>query len=75
MIFDPHWNNALDEQAAQRIDRIGQTNRVVIRKLYMRNSIDVIMLALQNRKAKVTDAWLGRNNKKLNLKDIGLFLK
>jgi SNF2 family DNA or RNA helicase len=38
----------------QRVDRIGQKNTVVIRKLYMRNSIDVVMQALQERKAKVT---------------------
>ncbi len=33
------------------------------------------VLSFQERKAKVTDAWLGRNNKKLNLKEIGLFLR
>jgi SNF2 family DNA or RNA helicase len=74
VIMDPHFNMALDEQAAQRIDRIGQENEVIVRKLYMKGSIDEAIKKMQEEKQLDIEAW----NKKDNIKTIrthGLFLQ
>lgn len=58
IIMDPHFNIALDEQAAQRIDRIGQTRNVIVRRLFMEGSIDEAMRIMQEHKTSNVDAWL-----------------
>jgi len=57
ILMDPHFNQALDEQAAHRVDRIGQQNRVVVRRLFMKGSIDMALLNMQQEKAKHVSAW------------------
>jgi len=75
VLFDPHFNEALDEQAVQRVDRIGQiSDEVVIRKLYMEGSVDEVLYRMQERKINRNNAWLGRNNNKLTLEEVGMFL-
>lgn len=75
VLFDPHFNEALDEQSVQRVDRIGQRERnVTIRKLYMRGSVDEAMRAMQAEKTQHTQAWLGRAAQKLSLDTVELFL-
>jgi SNF2 family DNA or RNA helicase len=59
IIMDLHWNTAMDEQAAQRIDRIGQEKEVIIRKLYMEGSIDEAMRLMQHEKQQSINAWYG----------------
>lgn len=77
VIMDPHFNMALDEQASQRIDRIGQTNRVLIRKLYMKGSIDQAMHNLQKSKDKDARSWTETQDGGglRSFKSQGLFLK
>ena len=58
IIMDPHFNIALDEQAAQRIDRIGQRRDVIVRRLFMQGSIDEAMRVMQEHKTNNVDAWL-----------------
>lgn len=58
IIMDPHFNVALDEQAAQRIDRIGQERQVIVRRLFMEGSIDEAMRIMQNQKTDNVNAWL-----------------
>lgn len=74
VIMDPHFNMALDEQASQRIDRIGQTKRILIRKLYMKGSIDEAMKLLQHDKEKNALSWK-REQGLRSFKNQGLFLK
>lgn len=75
VLFDPHFNEALDEQSVQRVDRIGQRDRrLTIRKLYMRGSVDEAMRAMQVEKNAHTQAWLGRSNNRLTLDTVELFL-
>jgi SNF2 family DNA or RNA helicase len=75
VLFDPHFNEALDEQAVQRVDRIGQiSEEVIIRKLYMEGSVDEALYTMQDKKMEKNNAWLGRNNSKLSLEVVGLFL-
>ena len=75
VIMEPHFNDALDEQASQRVDRIGQPEKaVVIRKLFMAGSVDMALKTMQVRKSEITESWLGRNEKALTLESVGLFL-
>jgi len=74
VIMDPHFNLALDEQAAQRIDRIGQEKEVIVRKLYMEGSVDEAIKKMQDVKQIDIDAW----NRKDDVKTIrthGLYLQ
>jgi len=74
IIMDPHFNAAMDEQAAQRIDRIGQTKEsVIIRRLYMRGSVDEAMKMLQQDKQGDAKSWSGNTGMR-SLKTQGLFL-
>ena len=57
VILEPHFNKALDEQIAGRIDRIGQKQNVVVKKLYMDDSIDMTLFNLQHEKQNIITAW------------------
>lgn len=76
VIMDPHWNKAGDEQAAQRIERIGQEKEVIVRKLFMKGSIDEALMMMQDSKERENAAWMsGRNGERKSLETQGLFLE
>ena len=75
VLMDPHYNESLDEQVVQRIDRIGQTDDVVIRKLFMKGSIDEAILQMQQQKQLNVNAWLNRNDELSTMQIMSLFLK
>lgn len=75
-IMDPHFNLATDEQAAQRIDRIGQTREVKVFKLFMKGSIDEALRQMQHRKQKTIDTWTTSTKQQVKSLDVqGLFLE
>jgi len=74
IIMDPHFNLAVDEQAAQRIDRIGQEKEVIVRKLYMKGSIDEAMKLMQTEKQINIEAWNGGGEGVRSIQTQGLFL-
>ncbi|MDX5479120.1 MAG: SWF/SNF helicase family protein, partial [Cyclobacteriaceae bacterium] len=49
-LLDPWWNPAVEAQAIDRAHRIGQENKVMIYKFITRNTVEEIILALQERK-------------------------
>ena len=57
--LDPWWNPAVEEQANARAHRIGQDKPVFIYKLLVQGSIEERMLALQARKAALSESVLG----------------
>lgn len=63
--LDPWWNLAAEHQAEDRAHRIGQTNKVTVFKLVMKDSIEEKVLSLQERKGLLLDmadeASLDRN--------------
>jgi SNF2 family DNA or RNA helicase len=76
VLMDPHFNQALDEQGAQRIDRIGQQKEVIIRKLYMKGSVDNALKVMQEKKKDTSDTWTHNKKKdKLMLQNHSLFLE
>jgi len=58
-ILDPWWNPAVEEQAADRAHRIGQTRPVMVYRLVTRDTVEERVLTLQDRKRALADAALG----------------
>ena len=50
VIYDPWWNPAVEQQAADRVHRIGQEKPVFVYKLIVENSVEEKILALQEKK-------------------------
>lgn len=53
--YDPWWNPAVEEQATDRVYRIGQDKVVHVFKLITENSIEEKILLLQNKKKELID--------------------
>ncbi len=58
-LLDPWWNPAVEDQAADRAHRIGQTRPVIVHRLVARDTIEERVLDLQARKRAVADVALG----------------
>ena len=71
IIYDPWWNPFVEQQAADRIHRIGQKNDVVIYKMIVEDSIEDKILSLQESKQKVfSDVLNGVSNEKIDLREL-----
>jgi SNF2 family DNA or RNA helicase len=57
-ILDPWWNPAVEQQAIDRTHRIGQTKNVFIYKFITKDSVEEKILALQQRKLKLSSALI-----------------
>ena len=55
ILVDPWWNPAVETQATDRTHRIGQTRKVFAYKLITRGTVEEKVLALQDRKRRLTD--------------------
>ena len=56
VIFDPWWNPAAEEQAADRAHRIGQDKPVSVYKMITRGTVEEKILALQEKKREMAGA-------------------
>jgi len=52
-LLDPWWNPATEEQAIDRVHRIGQTKPVVVTRFIIKNTIEERILELQEKKENV----------------------
>ncbi|XP_070539750.1 transcription termination factor 2-like [Ptychodera flava] len=74
-LLDMHWNPALEEQACDRIYRVGQKKDVHIHKFVCKNTIEENILKLQQQKTRLAKGVLtgvGARNQKLTLADLRL---
>ncbi|XP_067657488.1 transcription termination factor 2-like isoform X2 [Haliotis asinina] len=72
-LLDNHWNPALEEQACDRIYRVGQQRDVVIHRFLCKDTIEEKILELQKRKlslAKNVLSGSGASSQKLSLADL-----
>ena len=53
--LDPWWNIAAETQAEDRAHRIGQTRKVTVFKLVVKDSIEEKVLSLQEKKGRLVD--------------------
>ena len=58
-LCDPWWNPAVEDQAADRAHRIGQTRPVMVYRLVAADTVEERILALQDSKRALMDAALG----------------
>lgn len=54
--YDPWWNPAVEEQATDRVYRIGQKNNVHVIKILTKNTIEEKIYKLQKKKKELSDA-------------------
>lgn len=68
-LMEPWWNPAIEEQAMDRVYRIGQTEEVKVVKMIARDSIDERILLLQEKKQKLAKEAFGKkgNDKKMEV--------
>ncbi|KAG0307937.1 hypothetical protein BGZ98_009395 [Dissophora globulifera] len=59
VIMDPWWNPALENQAIDRVHRIGQTKDVYVHRLCIPETVEDRILALQAKKQALSDGALG----------------
>jgi non-specific serine/threonine protein kinase len=77
IIYEPWWNPAVENQAIDRVHRIGQSNSVLAYRLITKGTIEEKMLELQNRKRFLMDALVLSEEgvgKKLDWEDIKFLL-
>ncbi len=58
IIYDPWWNPAVEDQAADRAHRIGQTKAVTVYRLVTENSVERRIMDLKARKSMMVDSLL-----------------
>ncbi|KAG8904995.1 hypothetical protein FRC01_008517 [Tulasnella sp. 417] len=59
-LMDPYWNPAVENQAVDRIHRLGQVNPVTTIKFVMEDSIETRLLEVQKRKTQLANMTLGQ---------------
>ncbi|KAG8079555.1 hypothetical protein GUJ93_ZPchr0007g5958 [Zizania palustris] len=69
-LFDPWWNPGVEEQAMDRVHRIGQTKEVKVVRLIVKCSIEERMLELQEKKRRLISGAFGRKKRGKNDKEI-----
>lgn len=77
-ILDPWWNSAVENQAIDRIYRIGQKSPVYAYRLITKGSIEEKVLELQKRKKELAQEFMAGNEnfiKKLSHKDLQYMLE
>ena len=57
-LLEPWWNPAVEDQAADRTHRIGQTRPVLVQRLIARNTVEERILVLQESKRALAEAAL-----------------
>ncbi|KAJ3333733.1 DNA repair protein rad16 [Blyttiomyces sp. JEL0837] len=60
-ILDPWWNPAAEDQAFDRIHRLGQTRPIKITRLIIENSIESRILQLQEKKKMLFQSTVGKD--------------
>ncbi|KAH7425334.1 hypothetical protein KP509_11G049800 [Ceratopteris richardii] len=60
-MIDPWWNPAIEEQAMDRVHRLGQTRDVEIVRLVVQDSIEERILELQEKKRNLASSAFGKS--------------
>ena len=76
-LFDPWWNKAVENQAIDRVHRIGQTKPVYAYKMVCKGTVEEKIIALQSKKQVTSDSLITEEEgfvKSLDLEDINFLL-
>lgn len=63
---DPWWNPMVENQATDRVHRMGQKNQVMVYKLITMGTVEEKILQLQKRKKSIFDAVVENNQSPIN---------
>lgn len=63
-LLEPWWNPGVEEQAMDRVHRIGQKKEVKVVRLIIRNSIEERILELQEKKKDLARGAFGKQGSK-----------
>lgn len=65
ILMDPWWNPAVEQQAQDRIHRLGQFRPIRVTRFIIGGTIEERILKLQEKKQLVFDGTVGRNTEAL----------
>ncbi|GLE00177.1 hypothetical protein PINS_up008904 [Pythium insidiosum] len=63
LLLDPWWNPGVEDQAIDRVHRLGQTRDVLVRRYVVRETVEDMILQLQQRKARLARHVLVASNR------------
>ena len=66
-MLDPWWNPAVEEQATDRVHRIGQSKEVTVYKLICKGTIEEKIVELQKKKRELFASLVDESQGGLNL--------
>lgn len=85
VLLDPWWNPGVEEQAVDRVHRLGQAREVLVKRYVVRDTVEGMMRALQERKqalasralvvSRAPDESGGRRQNALSLDDLKRFFR
>ncbi|RHZ01800.1 hypothetical protein DYB35_013057, partial [Aphanomyces astaci] len=79
IMMDPWWNPGIEDQAIDRVHRLGQTRDVLVKKYIVEGTVEDMILTLQQRKATLASTVLATskagadNDGRLSLADLLTF--
>ena len=78
-LFDPWWNPGVEEQAMDRVHRIGQKKEVKVIRLIVKGSIEERILSLQEKKQQLISSAFGKkkggkDDKEMRLEELRVML-
>ena len=65
-VMDPWWNPAVEDQAMDRIHRLGQYRPIKITRMVIENSIEARILELQEKKKALFESTIGQDQSSLS---------
>ena len=65
-MVDPWWNPSIEDQAIDRVHRLGQTRPVVVYRFICADSVEERLLALQERKRNLSNKAIGTHGSDVN---------
>lgn len=78
ILMDPWWNPAMEDQAGDRVHRIGQDKPITVHRLYVDDSVEQRVLQLQTVKRNLMERILGsgsqRMENRLTMRDFKMLL-
>ncbi|KAG6622369.1 DNA repair protein RAD5 [Phytophthora cinnamomi] len=82
ILLDPWWNPGVEDQAVDRVHRLGQTQDVLVKRYVVKDTVEDMILQLQQRKEKLAKHVLvvakapdERRSERLNLDDLRSFFR
>ncbi|RLN78962.1 hypothetical protein BBJ28_00011788 [Nothophytophthora sp. Chile5] len=82
ILLDPWWNPGVEEQAVDRVHRLGQTRDVLVKRYVVSDTVEDMLLQLQQRKQKLARHVLvaarphdERRSERLSLADLRSFFR